>query len=126
MSDLIDTFTDDLNAFSTSLYEKFLKAIKDGGVEEGVTGVDLRLKPDSDFIAKYGLNDDIQFVLNVRGNKGKMLYYYQGHSIEPVCHYIQPEDSKTVHILTVLQEAIAQATNKPDIRALESDTDLAE
>ena len=76
---------------------------------------------DKDIKLKYGLNDDIVFVIKIDSIRveGETQYYYKGRKMEPICYYLRPDDYHEVSTLTMLRECIRQDTNKPDIMFLE-------
>lgn len=69
---------------------------------------------------KYGLNDDISFLVSVNAyNNAKVNYCYEGVYIEPENYYLRPENYHEVSILDILKECINQKTSTPDIKFLE-------
>lgn len=69
---------------------------------------------------KYGLNDDISFIVSANAyNNAKIKYCYDGVYIEPENYYLRPDDYHEVSILDILKESINQKTSKPDIKFLE-------
>jgi len=81
---------------------------------------DFSVDIDPDILNKFGLNKDIDFLICVTITGGKATYYYKGVEIEPDCYYVRPNDYHEVTTLQMLQEAIRQDTNKPDIKYLEN------
>ena len=114
-----ETFTADLDVYVKAIYDKLYIALKIGDLAEIAISISLVVKVPDEFLDQYGLTKDIGFVLTVNGTNGKMSYRYKGLLVEPICHYIQPDNCRKVSMLTILQEAVAQDTNKPDIQKLE-------
>ena len=109
-------FFEELDKISQDKHKILLSLFN--GVDIDVVSVKIIVKISDEPKKRFGLNDDISFLLKI-GDTGKMKYLYKGIEIEPIKYYIRPSDYHEVSTLTILQEAIKQDTYKPDIMFLE-------
>lgn len=118
MENLNEQFINELNEVNEKEWEKFYNALKDKEIK--LSTVRFVIEPDKEMLDKYGLNENITFISNVRfTGEGKMEYYYKNLELDPECYYIRPDNYTEVTLLEILQECIKQDTNTPDIKQLE-------
>lgn len=112
-----EEFIKELNEIVQKNYHRVLDAIKELDVK--VNGFSFLPEVPLEIKEKYGLNEDLTFMVGVSGDGGRTDYLYKGLIIEPDCYYVRPDDYHEVPLLTMLQEAIKQDTHNPDIKYLE-------
>lgn len=110
-----ENFIKELDVFAQADGSKFLAAVK----TINVLTATIKISVDPEFLTSHGLNSDIQFVLSLQPRGAKIVYYYKNLEIDPICHYIQPDNCRKVNVLEICRAAIQQDTNKPDIKELE-------
>ena len=74
---------------------------------------------DKEMLDKFGLNDSFRFIISTSPSNCNTSYLYKNLRLEPINYYLRPADYHPVSTLRILQECIAQDTNKPDIMYLE-------
>lgn|GEM_PF-7106607 len=76
-------------------------------------------------LLESGLNSDIQIGLRLESQlSARARYFYKGSELEAKSNYILPENYITPNTLDILKECIKQDTHRPDIRHLESASNL--
>ena len=100
-------------------YPKVIDLIKKSPVE--IFRLYFEIKPDKKTQEEFGLNDDIQFIVDADTYRGEAQckYYYKREEMQPDCLYLRPKNYHPVSILQMLLECIRQDTAKPDIKFLE-------
>lgn len=107
-------FIEELDEYAKPTLESFSSLINNSDIN--MIGWKILVDVPKDFIEKYSLVEDIQFVLE----DNKLTYYYYGIKINPEAYYIRPDNYRNPSILEILQECIKQDTYKPDIKHLET------
>jgi len=113
-----EEFIKELDILAQKIYKNILADLKSSKsfIYKFSYWVDMNLETKT----KFGLNDDIDFIVNVDSTGGKTEYLYKKMIIEPDCFYLRSNDYHEVSTLTSLQEAIKQDKHNPDIKYLES------
>jgi hypothetical protein len=111
-----EKFIEDLDILSKEQYKETAKIICEC---DNIISFKFIVDISDDMKEKYSLNDDIEFVIDANPEVAQMEYHYKGMKMEPVCHYIRPENYHEVSELTMLHECIKQDTHKPNIIHLE-------
>ena len=85
------------------------------------------VETDKETKEKFGLNDDISFMVTINNQGGGVDYLYKGIPIAPKAYYLRPDDYHEVSTLRMIQEAIKQDKHNPDIKYLErGETEMKE
>lgn len=116
LSKLDEEFGKDLQVFAKDVHSKLIQLMKNNSLE--IFDITMKIPVDAKFIEKFKLNQNISFNLHINRNM-QVMYNYKNIDLDPICHYITPDNYVPVPTLTILHEAIKQDTHKPDIKPLE-------
>jgi len=114
-SELNQQFTAELDVFVQRIWKEVFASI----TSKKVIGIQIIADTDEAFLKKYGLNEDIKFVINASPEGSKMDYYYKGGLMKPDNYWLRPDNYHEVTTLQMLQECIKQDKHTPDIKSLE-------
>ena len=98
-------------------WKELIDVIKSTSVD--IVSFKFEVKLEENIIRELGINADIRFLVNATPNGGEIEYLYKGCEIDPIHHYIRPDDYNEVSIIQMLLECINQDTYKPNIMHLE-------
>lgn len=117
-----ETFFKDLDLYSKEKVEDLKNRLK--GILSDIFSIDVCYEVPISVLAKYGISNDIGFLLEIRPEKIQSKYLYKNMEIEPEAYYMRPENYNPVSTLEILQEAIKQGTPYPDIKHIENKNNL--
>jgi hypothetical protein len=115
--DICKEFTKKLDVLAKAEWKKIYTCIKPFNTI--ITSITFELIVDDNILAKYWLNKNIKFFLEVDSDGSKMAYYYNNMPINPECYYLRPDPYYDVSMLEILWQSIIQDTYEPDIKFLE-------